>query len=78
MTIGQIKSNLQNYKLGYISTAEFILEHYKDSTLPRMMFHDFKMSIESINSNEKIREHILNDGLDCGFAQDDLFMAMWI
>ena len=71
----QIQSNLKNYKLGYNTTTEFIMENYKSSTLPRL-FYDYKMTVSQIDSNKKIREHILNDGLNCGFAQDDLFEAM--
>jgi hypothetical protein len=40
------------------------------------MFYDYKMTVAQIDSNKKIREHILNDGRKCGFSQDDLFEAM--
>ena len=75
MTMTQLQSNLKNYKLGYNTTTEFIMQNYKSSTLPRM-FYDYKMTVAQIDSNKKIREHILNDGMNCGFAQDDLFEAM--
>jgi predicted patatin/cPLA2 family phospholipase len=75
MTIAQLQSNLKNYKLGYNTTTEFIMENYKSSTLPRM-FYDYKMTVAQIDSNKKIREHILNEGMNCGFTQDDLFEAM--
>jgi hypothetical protein len=71
----QIQANLKFYKLGYNTTTEFIMENYKSSTLPRL-FYDYNMTVAQIDSNSKIREHILNDGLKCGFAQDDLFEAM--
>jgi hypothetical protein len=71
----QIQANLNFYKLGYNTTTEFILENYKPSTLPRL-FYDLGMSIKDIDSNKKLRQHILNDGLSCGFAQDDLFNSL--
>lgn len=75
MTYTEVESNLDLYKKGYITATEFILQNYKSSTLPRM-FYDLKMTIKQINTNKKIREHILNDGLKCGFAQDYLFDAI--
>jgi hypothetical protein len=75
MTIAQLESNLSFYKKGYNTTTEFIMANYKTSTLPRM-FYDYKMTVAQIDSNKKIREHILNEGRKCGFAQDDLFEAM--
>jgi hypothetical protein len=71
----QIQANLKFYRLGFNTTVEFIMDNYKSSTLPRM-FYDYNMTVAQIDSNAKIREHILNDGLKCGFAQDDLFEAM--
>jgi hypothetical protein len=75
MTIAQLQSNLKFYKLGYNTTTEFIMANYKSSTLPRM-FYDYNMTVKQIDSNKKIREHILNEGMNCGFAQDNLFEAM--
>jgi hypothetical protein len=75
MTIAQLESNLSFYKKGYNTTVEFILENYKPSTLPRL-FYDLKMTVAQIDSNKRIRQHILNDGLKCGFAQDNLFDAI--
>ena len=75
MTIAQLESNLDFYKKGYNTTVEFIMANYKSSTLPRM-FYDYKMTVKQIDSNKKIREHILNEGRKCGFAQDHLFEAM--
>jgi len=77
MTIAQLQSNLKFYKLGYNTTTEFIMANYKSSTLPRM-FYDYKMTVKQIDSNKKIRQHILNEGMKCGFAQDNLFEAMSI
>jgi hypothetical protein len=73
--IAQLQANLKFYKLGHNTTTEFILDNYKSSTLPRLLY-DYKMTVAQIDSNKKMREHILNDGLKCGFTQDDLFEAM--
>jgi hypothetical protein len=75
MTIAQLKSNINFYEKGYTTSVEFILQNYKPSTLPRM-FYDLGMTVKQIDSNKKIREHILNDGMKCGFAQDNLFEAI--
>jgi hypothetical protein len=75
MTIQELRTNIKNYKLGLNTTTEFIMHNYKTSTLPRM-FYDYNMTVAQIDSNKKIREHILNEGLKCGFTQDDLFEAM--
>jgi hypothetical protein len=75
MTIRQLLANLECYKKGGQTTTTFIMENYKPSTLPRM-FYDLKMTVKQIDSNKKIRQHILNDGLKCGFAQDNLFEAI--
>jgi hypothetical protein len=75
MTIQQLRANIKSYKLGLNTTTEFIMENYKSSTLPRLLY-DYKMTVSQIDSNKKMREHILNDGLKCGFTQDDLFEAM--
>lgn len=73
--IAQLQANLKFYKLGHNTTTEFILDNYKSSTLPRMLY-DYNMTVAQIDSNKKIRQHILNDGFECGFAQDNLFEAM--
>ncbi len=75
MTIAQLESNLDYYRKGYNTTVEFIMANYKSSTLPRMLY-EYEMTVKQIDSNKKIREHILNDGRKCGFAQDNLFEAM--
>jgi len=75
MTIAQLESNLEFYKKGYNTTVEFIMANYKPSTLPRM-FYDLGMTVKQIDSNKKIRKHILNEGMKCGFAQDNLFEAI--
>ena len=75
MTLPQLRANIKSYKLGLITTTEFILDNYKSSTLPRLLY-DYKMTVAQIDSNKKMREHILNDGMNCGFTQDDLFEAI--
>lgn len=56
----------------HYTLTNFILETYKPSTLPRL-FYDFNMTPKSIDSNRKMLNHIINDGLKCGFSQDKLF-----
>jgi hypothetical protein len=75
ITIAQLQSNLESYQKGYNTTVEFIMANYKPSTLPRM-FYDLGMTVKQIDSNKKIRKHILNEGIECGFAQDNLFEAI--
>ncbi len=73
--IHDYKNEVENLKINWISNTLFITRNYKNSTLYRLM-EDFKMTIEDIDSNKKIRQHILRSGIKCGFAQDRLFQAI--
>jgi len=75
MTKAQLLANLEFYQNGHQTTTEFILENYKPSTLPRMLY-DLHMTVKKIDTNKKLRQHILNDGIKCGFAQDNLFESI--
>ena len=73
--IHDYKNEVENLKINWISNTLFITRNYKNSTLYRLM-EDFKMTIEDIDSNKKIRQHILRYGLKNGFTQDKLFEAI--
>jgi hypothetical protein len=73
--IHDYKVEVENLRTNWISNTLFISRNYKKSTLYRLM-HDFKMSIDDIDSNKKIRQHILRYGLKNGFTQDKLFEAI--
>jgi hypothetical protein len=71
----QLKQEVKDLKTNWITNTIFICRNYKPSTFYRLK-EGFSMSSDDIDSNKKIRQHILRYGLKNGFTQDKLFQAI--